>query len=149
MKVIIGYDHRCFGEISSERLALIAASVFLRSNIGVVLYNRVVCTQMVPFGIENCENAICGIMITASHNPKQDNGYKLYWTNGVQIISPIDENIALEIANNLKPWHKYNWSDARNKCIDLTEVMVNKYITKATETLCFTSSENQVKLIMN
>lgn len=43
-------------------------------------------------------------MVTASHNPMQDNGYKLYWGNGAQIISPHDVNIARYILENLEPW---------------------------------------------
>lgn len=43
-------------------------------------------------------------MITASHNPKQDNGYKLYWGNGAQIIPPHDLGIAQSIQSNLEPW---------------------------------------------
>lgn len=47
-------------------------------------------------------------MITASHNPKQDNGYKLYWGNGVQIIPPHDMGIYSTILENLAPWRDYS-----------------------------------------
>ena len=48
-------------------------------------------------------------MITASHNPKDDNGYKVYWSNGSQIIPPHDNLIATSIENNLAPWiPRYN-----------------------------------------
>ena len=40
---------------------------------------------------------LAGVMVTASHNPKQDNGYKLYWRNGAQIIPPHDAGIAHSI----------------------------------------------------
>jgi len=48
-------------------------------------------------------NAACGVMITASHNPKDDNGFKVYWENAVQIIGPHDMGIAQAILDNLEP----------------------------------------------
>ncbi len=47
-------------------------------------------------------------MVTASHNPKRDDGYKLYWGNGVQIIPPHDAGIYSSILENLAPWMDYS-----------------------------------------
>ena len=58
-------------------------------------------------------------MITASHNPKQDNGYKLYGENGCQIIPPIDTEISELILQNLKPWNDKVWD--RNSSNELKE----------------------------
>lgn len=50
-------------------------------------------------------------MVTASHNPKQDNGYKVYWNTGSQIVPPHDSGIAAAINENLEPWKFYSTSD--------------------------------------
>lgn len=50
-------------------------------------------------------------MVTASHNPKADNGYKVYWSTGSQIVPPHDSGIAAAIDQNLAPWQKYDVSD--------------------------------------
>lgn len=97
--VVIGYD----GRHNSRFYAKLAAAVFLSEGFKVHLFSREVCTPFVPFGVLKL-NTIAGIMITASHNPKDDNGYKLYWSNGAQIIPPHDSGISDQIAANLKPW---------------------------------------------
>lgn len=59
--------------------------------------------------------ADCGIMITASHNPKNDNGLKLYWHTGCQIKSPLDEEISKMINLNLVPWPNSDWKEEFTK----------------------------------
>lgn len=67
-------------------------------------------------------------MITASHNPKNDNGYKLYWSNGSQIIPPHDKHISQHIEQNLTPrvWD-YNLCDSHELCSDPSEDVLNDY----------------------
>lgn len=55
---------------------------------------------MIPYSLVKF-NCVAGVMVTASHNPKMDNGYKVYWTNGAQIISPHDRGIRNQILKNL------------------------------------------------
>ncbi|CAI2166348.1 14746_t:CDS:10 [Funneliformis geosporum] len=97
--VVIGHDHRH----NSEKFARLTAAAFLKKGFRVYFYRGLVHTPLVPFGVKKLE-ASCGIMITASHNPKKDNGYKVYWENACQIISPHDKGISQSISVNLEPW---------------------------------------------
>jgi len=54
--------------------------------------------------------------VTASHNPKKDNGYKVYWENGSQIIPPHDAGIAATIERNLEPWQV---RESRGVCVSV------------------------------
>ncbi|KAK7575763.1 hypothetical protein V9T40_012049 [Parthenolecanium corni] len=96
--VLIGYD----GRHLSKRFAELSAAVFLTSEVPVYLFSDLVPTPFVPFGI-NLFHVAVGIMVTASHNPKEDNGYKVYWENAAQIISPHDKGISTCIMENLEP----------------------------------------------
>lgn len=83
-----------------DRFAELSACVFLSAGIPVWLYSRTVATPFVPFAVRELQ-CLAGVMVTASHNPKEDNGYKVYWTNSAQIISPHDKNIQACILQNL------------------------------------------------
>ena len=98
-KVAIGYD----GRHNSKRFAARAAQAFLLRGCSVLLFSDICPTPYVPYAVTTygCD---AGIMVTASHNPKEDNGYKVYWGNGAQIVSPHDKNITAHIAANLEPW---------------------------------------------
>ena len=65
----------------------------------VYLFADIVPTPAVPFAVLDL-GCVCGIMITASHNPKADNGYKVYWEHSAQIIPPHDVGIAEAIDTN-------------------------------------------------
>ena len=86
--VVIGYD----GRHNSKKFARHAAYAFRQNGFRVYWYEREVHTPMVPFAI-GVKKAVAGIMITASHNPAEDNGYKVYEANGCQINVPVDELI--------------------------------------------------------
>jgi phosphoglucomutase/phosphoglucomutase/phosphopentomutase len=108
--VIIGYDHRKKGSLSSLTFARYCAAVFLNRGIKVYCLEGLVPTPFVPFGVMKL-NCCAGLMITASHNPKADNGYKVYWSNGAQIIPPHDSGISRHIEKNLSPAIDYDASD--------------------------------------
>lgn len=97
--IVIGYD----GRHNSSRFATLATRAFVSMGIPVKLFSDLVPTPYIPFSVCHFK-AKAGIMITASHNPKNDNGYKVYWENGAQIIPPHDKNIQKYILENLVPW---------------------------------------------
>ena len=92
IKVAIAYDSRN----NSKLFAQTAADVFSANGIKVYLFDDLRPTPELSFAIRhfNCQG---GIVITASHNPKEYNGYKAYWDDGGQIISPHDKNIIDEV----------------------------------------------------
>lgn len=104
LTVVIGHDHR----LHSKRFAEITATAFLLRGFKVYYLSSsmnggdLVPTPLVPFAVDYF-GAAGGVMITASHNPAQDNGYKVYWGNGCQIIPPHDHGIAECILENLIP----------------------------------------------
>ncbi|XP_055061606.2 phosphopentomutase [Misgurnus anguillicaudatus] len=103
--VVIGFDARAHPPSggSSKRFASLAASVLISRGVPVYLFSDITPTPYVPYTVSHL--GLCaGIMVTASHNPKQDNGYKVYWANGAQIIPPHDKGIAAAIEENLEPW---------------------------------------------
>ncbi|GAB0100116.1 Phosphorylated adapter RNA export protein [Sergentomyia squamirostris] len=102
--IVFGFD----GRHQSRRFAEISACIFLHADIPVFLYSKTVATPMVPFAVFE-KKCLAGVMVTASHNPKNDNGYKVYWSNSAQIISPHDKGIQKSILANLVPWST-SWS---------------------------------------
>ena len=96
---VIGYDAR----YNSDRWATITKKVVEFAGGDVYLFEKIVPTPLVPFAVIQ-KGADFGIMITASHNPKTDNGYKLYWSDGVQISPPLDSHIEKFINSNRQPW---------------------------------------------
>jgi phosphoglucomutase len=105
---VVGYDHRCNPalNISSLSFAVLTAIVFAEAGIDCILLDGFVLTPLVPFALKQL-GAACGVMVTASHNPKQDDGYKVYASDACQIRAPMDKEIADEIQNNLQPWTDY------------------------------------------
>ena len=130
LSIVIGHDHR----YNSKRFAELAIAVFVSKGFQVYYIGDNNCaTPMVPFAVDKYSTN-GGIMITASHNPKDDNGYKVYWNNGCQIIPPHDSNIQNSILENLTPilnkddgWNTdiYMKSD---KLIYCFEEVVNSYV---------------------
>jgi phosphomannomutase len=109
--VVVGYD----GRLDSKQFAIDTASVLTALGIKVYLTANVAATPIVAFGIEHF-NAAAAVVVTASHNPPEYNGFKVYWENGAQIIPPHDAGIADEIdVASTKPIPLISLSDAEKQ----------------------------------
>lgn len=122
--VVIGYDHRKAGSISSERFAVVAAQACALRGVKAFVFSRIVATPLVPFSVAKL-GAAAGIMVTASHNPKEDNGYKVYWGNAAQIIPPVDAGIAAAIEKSLEPWDAAAYRSASTESVRALELVVD------------------------
>ncbi|HKK10738.1 MAG TPA: phospho-sugar mutase [Bacteroidales bacterium] len=92
IKVAISYDSR----INNTLFADTTAKVLTANNIKVLLFSELKPVPELSFAIRH-KKCHSGIMITASHNPKKYNGYKVYWNDGAQIVPPHDKNIIKEV----------------------------------------------------
>ncbi|WP_288946490.1 phospho-sugar mutase [uncultured Porphyromonas sp.] len=92
LKVAIGYDCRH----NSSEFSRMVAGIFAANGIKVYLYEALRPTPMVSYAIRElgCQS---GVMLTASHNPKEYNGFKAYWSDGAQMIAPHDQNVIDEV----------------------------------------------------
>ncbi len=92
IKVAIAYDSRN----NSKYFAQISAEILSANNCKVFLFEELRPTPELSFAIRHlgCQS---GIVITASHNPKEYNGYKVYWEDGGQLVAPHDDNVIVEV----------------------------------------------------
>ena len=92
IQVAIAYDSRN----NSKLLAEVTANVFSANGITVHIFPELRPTPLLSFAIRHlrCQS---GVVITASHNPKEYNGYKAYWNDGAQLVPPHDENVIKEV----------------------------------------------------
>ena len=95
IKVAIAYDCRH----NSDTLAQIVANVFSANNIQVYLFSELRPTPELSYAVKHLD-CHCGIVLTASHNPPEYNGYKVYWQDGGQLVPPQDKEI-IELINTL------------------------------------------------
>jgi phosphoglucomutase len=92
ISVVIGHDCRNNSRLFAEK----SADIFSANGIKVYLFPELRPTPAVSYAIRKlgCQS---GIVITASHNPKEYNGYKAYWNDGAQVVAPHDKNIIAEV----------------------------------------------------
>lgn len=104
IKVAITHDCR----INNTLFAKTTADVFTANGIKVLYFKEMRPTPMLSFAVRHfgCKS---GVMITASHNPKEYNGYKAYWEDGAQVVAPHDTNIIKEV-QKITSFDQVNWN---------------------------------------
>ena len=119
LKVVIAYDCRH----NSDTLAKTVADVFAANGIKVFLFSELRTTPALSFAVKylNCH---AGIVLTASHNPPEYNGYKVYWTDGGQIVPPQDGEIISEI-------NKLSFEDIKFKADERLIQLIDKEVDEA------------------
>ena len=90
--VVVGHDCRNNGRMFAETVA----NIFSANGIKVYLFESLRPTPEVSFAIRHL-GAVAGVNVTASHNPKEYNGYKAYWEDGAQVLAPHDKGIIDEV----------------------------------------------------
>ncbi|MBN7813160.1 phospho-sugar mutase [Algoriphagus sp. H41] len=108
IKVVITHDCR----INNTLFAKTTADVFTANGIKVLYFREMRPTPMLSFAVRHfgCKS---GVMITASHNPKEYNGYKAYWEDGAQVVAPHDTNIIKEV-QKITSFDQVNWNKNDN-----------------------------------
>ena len=90
--VCVSFDSRN----NSDAFARITAEVLSANGIHVYIYDCLHPVPLLSYAVRK-KHATAGVMVTASHNPKEYNGYKVYWSDGAQIIAPVDKDIVAEV----------------------------------------------------
>ncbi|MBO7494752.1 MAG: phospho-sugar mutase [Bacteroidales bacterium] len=123
IKVAISFDSRNF----SAEFAKISANILAANEIQVFLFDSLRPTPELSFAVRHLQcNA--GIMITASHNPKEYNGYKVYWNDGGQLVPPHDKNVITEV-NKIKSVDQVKWDGRPDLIRIIGKDIDNVYLT--------------------
>lgn len=96
--VVVSYDSRN----NSKEFAKITADVLSANGINVYIFDNIRPTPEMSYAVR-LKGAVAGVMITASHNPKEYNGYKVSWSDGGQVTAPVDAEIVDEVARISDP----------------------------------------------
>lgn len=122
LKVAVAYDNRN----NNTLFANTVAKVFAANGFKVYMFGDIRPTPELSFAIRElkCQS---GVMITASHNPKEYNGYKAYWCDGGQVVEPNDENIIKEV-DKISSIDQVKWEGHSENITLLGEEMDNKYL---------------------
>ena len=142
ISVVIGRDCRNNG----EDLEKVVSEVFSSNNIKVYKFKSIQPTPIVSFAIRELK-CTCGIVLTASHNPKEYNGYKVYWEDGGQIVPPIDSRLTEEI-NGVK-YSEIKFKQNENLIHTLDSSIEELYVEKSLSFFnkLYPNSEKNLKIV--
>ena len=140
LRIAIAYDSR----LRSQEFALEIAKVFSSNNIDVFIFSELRPTPILSFSVRNlCCDA--GIVITASHNPKEYNGFKVYLSDGGQLIPPHDKEIIQRIQNT--HISDIKWAGGTGLIKELNDEIDIKYLEKIKNLSFRDQSHSDLKIV--
>ena len=140
---VIAYDSRRF----SREFGHQTAKIFSANNIKSYIFSDLRPTPELSFAVREL-NCSCGIVITASHNPKEYNGYKVYWNDGGQITSPHDKNIISEV-EKINDFNQINFNFNSELIKKIDSKIDKKYIDKIQSLSLNDNSSSKLKIIFS
>ena len=140
---VIAYDSRRF----SKEFGHQTAKIFSANNIKSYIFSDLRPTPELSFAVREL-NCSCGIVITASHNPKEYNGYKIYWNDGGQITSPHDKNIISEV-EKINDFNQINFNFNSELIKEIDSKIDKKYIDKIQSLSLYDNSRSKLKIIFS
>ena len=146
INVAIAHDSRNF----SPEFAKIAADIFSANGITAHLYPALRPTPQLSFTVRElgCQ---AGLVITASHNPREYNGYKVYWNDGSQVVAPHDKHIVEEV-NAINTVSKIKFRGVKKRIKTIKPTLDKKYL-KAVKSICVSpriiKSQSDLKIVFS
>jgi phosphoglucomutase/phosphomannomutase len=131
LSAIIGFDNRKNSKLFAEE----TAKVLSKNNIKVFLFKNLRPTPIVSFGLIE-KKCSCGIMITASHNPPEYNGFKVCWEDGGQVLPPHDKGIIEEV-DKIEDLANIEVENIENPLIEIIDDEIDKIYLKKLSTINF------------
>lgn len=144
--VVLAYDSR----ISSVEFSRVTYFLLKSKGHEVKVFQRPTPTPFLSFAVREL-NAQAGVVITASHNPPEYNGYKVYWSDGAQIVPPVDREIQKQFQNTSFSEIPENIHEIINQQIpkeDLIEQeILNSYLKKISQEPFISSKEKEIRIL--
>lgn len=127
LRVAVAYDSRN----NSQTFGQLVADIFSANGFQVFLFPELRPTPMLSFAVRHfqCQG---GVMLTASHNPKEYNGYKAYWQDGGQLVAPHDKNV-IEQVNAIRSVHEIKFNRVEERITYIGEDFDKEYIAANTQ----------------